>query len=73
MWDAGSIRFVKALGANPLQVTPPDTYLALERGMADGVFCPLAPMYSYKVTEVTSHHTFLNLAVSPFWGAGVTH
>ena len=57
-----------ALGANPVEVNPHDTYLSLQRGMAEGVICPIAPMRSMKITEVTKHHTLLGLAVDSFWG-----
>ena len=65
-WDATTLEFVKALGANPIRMSSPDTYLALSKGMADGVLCPLAPLRSYKITEATRHHLILNLGVNTF-------
>ena len=58
---------IKALGANPIDSKPVDTYLALERGMADGVICPIAPMRAFKITDAAKHHTILNLGVDAFW------
>ena len=66
VWDATTLEFVKALGANPIRMSSPDTYLALSKGMADGVLCPLAPLRSYKITESTKHHLILNLGVNTF-------
>ncbi|WP_276819780.1 TRAP transporter substrate-binding protein DctP [Mailhella massiliensis] len=65
-WDATTLEYVKALGANPIRMSSPDTYLALSKGMADGVLCPLAPLRSYKITEATKHHLILNLGVNTF-------
>lgn len=69
IWVADSRAFLEALGAIPLEVEAYDTYLALERGMADGVLCPIAPMRSFKVTDVAKHHTTMNLGSAGFWGA----
>lgn len=66
VWDATTLEIVKALGANPIRMTSPDTYLALSKGMADGVFCPLAPVRSFKISESTKYHLFLNLGVTTF-------
>jgi TRAP-type C4-dicarboxylate transport system substrate-binding protein len=67
-WSAPVATIIKALGANPVDSKPVDTYMALERGMADGVICPIAPMRSFKITDATKHHTILNLMVDGFWG-----
>ncbi len=66
VWDAPTLEYVKALGANPIRMSSPDTYLALSKGMADGVLCPLAPLRSYKITEATKYHLILNLGVNSF-------
>ena len=42
---------IKALGANPLQIPPLDAYLALERGMADGIIMSFAGARSLKLNE----------------------
>jgi len=41
--------------------------LALERGMADGVMCPIAPMKVYKITDVAKKHTIVDLMSDPFY------
>jgi TRAP-type C4-dicarboxylate transport system substrate-binding protein len=66
-WGATSLNFVKLLGANPIESSPQDTYLALERGMADGVLCPLAPLRSFKISDATKFHTIIDLYVDTFW------
>ena len=69
-WSANLLGMLKALGASPLQIGPTDTYLALQRGMADGVLCPLAPVKSYKISDAAKFHTIVDLNVGPFW-AGI--
>jgi TRAP-type C4-dicarboxylate transport system substrate-binding protein len=69
-WTAPMNKVIRMLGAIPVDGAPADTYLALERGMADGVLCPLAPMRSFKITDAAKHHTIINLSASGFW-AGV--
>ena len=66
-WGATSLNFIKLLGANPIESTPQDTYLALERGMADGVLCPLAPLRSFKISDATKYHSIIDLYVDTFW------
>lgn len=66
VWDATTLEIVKALGAVPLRMTSPDTYLALSKGMGDGVLCPLAPLRSFKISEATKHHLILNSGVNTF-------
>jgi TRAP-type C4-dicarboxylate transport system substrate-binding protein len=66
-WNPQIRELIKALGANPVEVTPHDSYMALERGMADGVFCPIAPMKAYKITDVMKKHTIVDLMGDPFY------
>lgn len=66
VWDADTLEMAKALGANPVRMSSPDTYLALSKGMADGVLCPVAPVRAYKINEAAKHHLILNLGVNPF-------
>ena len=66
-WSPLLLEMMRALGANALQISPTDTYLALQRGMADGVICPLAPVRSYKISDATKYHTIVDLNVGPFW------
>lgn len=67
-WTAPLNNLIRMLGANAVDGKPTDTYLALERGMADGVFCPLAPLRSFKISDAAKHHTIVNLNASGFWG-----
>ncbi|MBN2059869.1 MAG: TRAP transporter substrate-binding protein [Deltaproteobacteria bacterium] len=69
-WSQQLLEILKALGASPMQIAPTDTYLALQRGMADGVLCPLAPVRSYKISDATKYHTIVDINVGPFW-AGI--
>lgn len=69
-WTPTQMDIIKSLGANPLQIAPTDTYLALQRGMADGVMCPLAPVRSFKISDATKYHTVTDVNTGPFW-AGV--
>lgn len=66
VWDATTLEIVKALGANPIRMTSTDTYLALSKGMGDGVLCPLAPLRSFKISEATKYHLILNIGVNTF-------
>lgn len=66
VWDAVTIEIAKALGANPIRLPSPDTYLALSKGMADGVLCPMAPVRSFKISEATKYHLMLNTGVTGF-------
>jgi TRAP-type transport system periplasmic protein len=66
-WNPQIRNIIKTLGANSVEVTPHDTYLALERGMADGVMCPIAPMKVYKITDVAKKHTIVDLMADPFY------
>lgn len=66
VWDATTLEIAKALGATPIRMTSPDTYLALSKGMGDGVLCPLAPLRSYKISEATKYHLILNVGVNAF-------
>ena len=67
-WSASMNNLIRMLGANAIDGKPTDTYLALERGMADGVFCPLAPLRSFKISDAAKHHTIVNLNAAGFWG-----
>ena len=66
VWDAVSHTMVREMGADPVRVSPPDTYWTLQRGLADGILCPLAPLNSYRLTELVKHHLMLNAMVQGF-------
>jgi len=58
---------IRALGANPLQVSPIDAYLALQRGMADGIVMSHAGNKSLKLFEATKYVTEAHALVIPFY------
>ena len=66
-WNPRNLEMIKALGANPIEMGPPDTYLALERGMADGVMCPIAPMRAFKISDAAKYHTVIDLNLDAFY------
>lgn len=66
-WNPLSLKILKHLGANPIQLHPLDTYLALERGMADGVLAPIAPLRSFKISDAAKYTTVVDLFVAAFW------
>ena len=69
-WNKTSVNVLNTLGANPILLPPTDSYLALERGMADGVLCPLAPIISFKISDAVKYTTICDLFLNGFW-AGV--
>ncbi len=69
-WTTGSLDMAKLLGAIPMMQSNADTYLALERGMADGLITAIAPLRSQKLTDILRYHTICDLSLSPFW-AGI--
>lgn len=66
VWDAVSHTMVREMGANPVMVSPPDTYWTLQRGLADGILCPLAPLKAYRLTGLVKHHLMLDAMVQGF-------
>ncbi|WP_258358556.1 TRAP transporter substrate-binding protein [Moorella sulfitireducens (nom. illeg.)] len=66
-WSPKILEIIRSLGANPIEVSATDTYLALQRGMADGVMCPLAPLKSYKISDAAKYHTIVDVCVGPFF------
>jgi len=55
---AGAIdaAMMKALGATPVNITMPEAYLALEKGVLDGLLSPFGPMVAFKTADVTNYH-----------------
>jgi len=47
---------VERLGGSPLSIGLTDSYQALQRGTADGINLPMAPMHDFKLDEVTHYH-----------------
>lgn len=67
-WSPALLDNIKLLGANPIESPPTDTYLALERGTADGVLLGITALRSWKISEVTKYHTIVNLGIGPLYG-----
>ena len=66
VWDNFTLKMVEALGAHGIRMSSTDTFIALSRGMVDGVLCPLAPIRSYKLSEDAKYHLLLGLGVNTF-------
>lgn len=66
VWEAVTFEVMQKLGASPIRITSTDTYLSLSKGMADGVLCPLAPVRSFKISDVAKYHLLLETGVSAF-------
>lgn len=66
VWDAVTLETIKLLGGNPVRMEGTDTYLALSKAMADGVYCPIAPIRSFKITEACKYHLVFNLGTASF-------
>jgi TRAP-type C4-dicarboxylate transport system substrate-binding protein len=58
---------IRALGASAVQIAPPEAYLALERGMADGVVMAYPGAASLKIFEVAKYAAEANLHLAPFY------
>jgi len=52
-----SVQFLTLLGATPRTVKMEDIYMSLQRKALDGVLFPTAPLVSWKLTDLTPHHT----------------
>lgn len=66
-WAPLSVKVLEALGAHPIQAVPHETSLALQRGMADGVLCPLSAVRSFKIDEAIRYSVDMPLMVDAFW------
>lgn len=58
-WSGGLADQIKAWGGTPVQITPNDTYIALQRGMGDAFFGPLPAGVAFKLLEVAKDVTIL--------------
>lgn len=61
-----ALKVLEKVGAVPIYSHMHDVYEGLDKGMADGVLCPLAPIKAMKVSEVVKHHTIINLCYDCF-------
>ncbi|MBO4318694.1 MAG: TRAP transporter substrate-binding protein DctP [Mailhella sp.] len=65
--SATNIDMLKQLGATPMQMSNADVYLALERGMIDGVITAIPPIRAQKLNDVVKYITIMNINCTPFW------
>lgn len=59
--DAAGVGVLETLGASASVMVGPDAYLAAQRGAVDGVLCAWGWVNNFKLNEVTTYHTLLNL------------
>ena len=59
--DSAGVGVLEKLGASASVMVGPDAYLALQRGAVDGVLCAWGWVNNFKLNEVTTYHTLLNL------------
>ncbi|MGE3369863.1 MAG: TRAP transporter substrate-binding protein DctP [Rhizobiaceae bacterium] len=50
-------QIISAIGASPVQVSPPEMYTSIERGTIDGAFVPYPSARGYKLDEVIKSAT----------------
>ncbi len=58
-WNGSQVDQIKAWGGIPVQVSPNDTYVALQRGMGEVFLGPLPVGVAYKLMEVAKEITVL--------------
>jgi TRAP-type C4-dicarboxylate transport system substrate-binding protein len=66
-WTPTMLATPKALGANAIMIPPMDTYLSLQRAMADGVHSPFATVLPFKLNETIGSATEINSMVTCFY------
>ncbi|MCP5367595.1 MAG: TRAP transporter substrate-binding protein DctP [Hyphomicrobiales bacterium] len=59
--DSSGVKVLERLGASASVMVGPDAYLALQRGVINGVLCAWGWVNNFKLNEVTTYHTLLNL------------
>jgi TRAP-type C4-dicarboxylate transport system substrate-binding protein len=62
---AGKVQvgYVKALGATPSVIAPPELYTALERGTVDGTTFPMEAVKGFRLYEVVKYHTLARIGL----------
>jgi len=66
VWSPTLMDIVAKLGGISLMIPGSETYLGLERGMADGVLSPLAPVRSFKISDTAKYTTIIDCGVGAF-------
>ena len=57
---------MRALGAVPVLMPMPDTYLALDKGVIDGMGAPWEPILAHRLYEVVKYYTMVPLSAVYF-------
>jgi len=57
---------LKALGAIPILMPMPDTYLAMDKGVIDGMAAPWEPVLAHRLYEVVKYYTIVPLSAVYF-------
>ena len=60
--DAAIVPTVKAFGASPTQVPPPEHYTSLQLGVIEGTISPTAGILMYRLHEVAKYLTIANVS-----------
>lgn len=58
-------QLITRLGGAPVSIGLTDSYQALQRGTADGIYFPMTAMADFKLDEVTSYHIVSSLGGGP--------
>ncbi len=58
-WSGPQLDQIRSWGGIPVQVSPNDTYIALERGMGDVLLCPIPAGVANKFMEVSKDITII--------------
>ena len=59
--DFAGVKVLETLGASASVMVGPDAYLAAQRGAIDGILCAWGWVNNFKLNEVSTYHTLLNL------------
>lgn len=57
---------MKAVGAVPMSITMPDTYMALQKGVVNGMCAPFDAIYSFRHYEVAPNFTYVPIGALYF-------
>lgn len=65
-WEPSFMHIIEKLGGIPIRIPTTESYEALRTGKADAILAPIAPIRSFKISDVAPYHLILNLGVSTF-------
>ena len=61
--SASNLEVFKVSGATPVFIGIADSYMALERGLGEGITCPWAALRVFGLTETVKHHVEVSFGV----------